>query len=119
MIFILGNYNSEKGLLVGGVIGKDCNSMYLKMTAGDMPVGAPQFYHVKSDGKLHAEQKPGTSLIAKEWLAHLKTMYPDLETAYDKGIIHTISLGITIFDVLFIILSLILLLFNRRASNWI
>ena len=79
-----GNY-TEKGRLVGGVLGKDCNSMYLKMTAGDMPVGAPEFFHLHG-GFLVPQALPGTSLIAKEWLAHVKETIPDLETAYDKGL---------------------------------
>ena len=58
--------------------------MYLKMTAGDMPVGAPEFFHLK--GKYLVPQVlPGTSLVAKEWLDHVKETVPDLETAYDKG----------------------------------
>ena len=55
------------------------------MTAGDMPVGPPQFHRMKKDGKLHLEPLKGTSLIAKEWLEYLKEYYPDLQTQYDKG----------------------------------
>ena len=76
---------TEKGSLVGGVLGKDCNSMYLKMTAGDMPVGAPEIFEVKG-AYLVPKILPGTSFIAKEWLDHMRETVPDLETAYDKGI---------------------------------
>ena len=84
-IHFSGKYNTGKGRLVAKVIGYDCNSMYLCMTAGDMPVGPPQFHRMRKDGKLHLEPLKGTSLIAKEWLEYLKEYYPDLQTQYDKG----------------------------------
>ena len=84
-IHFSGKYNTGKGRLVAKVIGYDCNSMYLCMTAGDMPVGPPQFHRMRKDGKLHLEPLKGTSFIAKEWLEYLKEYYPDLQTQYDKG----------------------------------
>ena len=84
-IHFSGKYNTGKGRLVAKVIGYDCNSMYLCMTAGDMPVGPPQFHRMREDGKLHFEPLKGTSFIAKEWLEYLKESYPDLQTQYDKG----------------------------------
>ena len=76
----------DNGHLVGGIIGKDNNSMYLKMTSGPMPTGPPIKFIVKKDGRLYPNPLPGTSLIAKECLEYLqRTIFPDLQTAYNRG----------------------------------
>ena len=81
------DFDAGDGLTVGGVTGKDCNSMYLKETASDMPVGPPIMYVVKHD-KLIKKALHGTSLLAKEYLDWIKKNeegFDDLQTAYDVG----------------------------------
>ena len=77
---------TNDGKVVGKVHGFDCNAMYLSCTQGDMPTGPPRKYKLKDDGKLYEEFLPGTSLVSKEWLDHLKkTGHPNIQTAFNTG----------------------------------
>ena len=51
-----------------------------------MPTGPPRKYELRADGKLYEESVPGTSLISKGWLDHLKkTGHPNIQTAFNTG----------------------------------
>ena len=74
------------GKIAGKVHGFDCNAMYLSCTQGDMPTGPPRKYELRANGKLYEECVPGTSLVSKGWLDHLKkTGHPNIQTAFNTG----------------------------------